>query len=571
MNLFQISSKMIFYHLFKCRKIFLFLLSFLILTSAQPDWSLISCMLASGIGYAFFWKAILDIPLKKTRFFLTFFWFGTFQAIHLNWFMTDRYVGYLIYPIVIGFSFFLGLQFAIVTLFLKHPQEMGLLRLIAIAATWTFFEWSRLFIFSGYPWDPAGLALTASTISAQFASIFGVYGLSFWVMLTNLFALRFLSIPSKKTGVMWMLLALTPYLFGSIHLLIHSRKMVADSVPPLKALLVQTAMIPEMKMSIDGSIPLSPIVQWENILRLLSFYRHTSPDLILFSEGVVPYGTNYLIYPVEDIRQIFQNIFSSVEFLPNSPLEQEGNRYWVQAIANAFDSDVLIGLEDIEFNSDRNIVQAYNSAFLFKSFSNELARYDKRVLVPMGEYIPFEWCKKILSKYGILDSFTPGSEAKIFHTKRAPIGASICYEEAFGGVMRESRLKGGCLLANLTNDVWYPRSRLPIVHFYHGRIRAIEEGVPLLRACNTGVTCGVDALGRVIGMLDYESPQQESFPGILSIDLPLYHYSTIYTYLGDKPLIYCSALCFLWLCVISLIKRKQLSLNDLDISPLRKN
>ena len=189
----------------------------------------------------------------------------------------------------------------------------------------------------------------------------------------------------------------------------------------------------------------------------------------------------------------------------------------------------------------------------------------------MGEYIPFEWCKKILSKYGIVDSYTPGSSAKVFQTARVPVGISICYEETYGNLMRESRQNGAEVLVNLTNDVWYPRSRLPIIHFFQGRLRAVEGGVPVLRSCNTGVTGGIDALGRVVAELPYECPQRECAPGVLALALPLYHYSTLYTVYGDAVVIWFSSILFAYLCVIRCVKRKQFIINDLDIYPLRKN
>ena len=138
------------------------------------------------------------------------------------------------------------------------------------------------------------------------------------------------------------------------------------------------------------------------------------------------------------------------------------------------------------------------------------SRYEKRILLPIAEYIPFNWVKKFALKYGIADSFTPGLEAKVFQMGRVKTGVSICYEETFGNLMRANRAKGADLLINLTNDAWYPDSRLPSVHYLHGRLRAVELGIPLLRSCNTGVTCGIDALGRTIGMLPFETPRVQT-------------------------------------------------------------
>ena len=110
---------------------------------------------------------------------------------------------------------------------------------------------------------------------------------------------------------------------------------------------------------------------------------------------------------------------------------------------------------------------------------------------------------------------------------------SVCYEECFPHIMREGRQKGAQLFVNVTNDGWYPYSRLPEQHFIHGRMRAIENGVPLLRACNTGVTAGVDSLGRTIARFENSEGNFELEKGALYIPLNLYSFSTLYTFWGD--------------------------------------
>ena len=94
--------------------------------------------------------------------------------------------------------------------------------------------------------------------------------------------------------------------------------------------------------------------------------------------------------------------------------------------------------------------------------------------------------------------------------------------------MRENRLTGAELLVNVTNDGWFPHSRLPQQHSDHSRLRTVETGIPLVRACNTGVTAACDSLGQVLGALSEESGQ-----GTLLVDVPLYSYFTLYTVWGD--------------------------------------
>src|SRR5262249_32659659 len=159
-------------------------------------------------------------------------------------------------------------------------------------------------------------------------------------------------------------------------------------------------------------------------------------------------------------------------------------------------------------------VEYYTAAHHFSPWQDKVGRYEKRVLVPLAEYMPFKWCESLAKAYGIVSFYTPGKEAKVFEGF-LPFAASICYEETFPDLIREGRLKGAEAFVNITNDNWYPNSKLPRQHFDHGKLRAIENGVPLFRACNSGVTTAVDSLGRICGRL-------EAAKGALFVEVPSY-------------------------------------------------
>src|ERR1700733_2535513 len=231
----------------RIKQLIFFTLSFIIVALAQPDWSVWGCVLASCVGYALFWKGALICKSKKGRFFLAFFWFFLVSACHLNWFFADRYVGMYIYPFLILLFAGLGVQFAIVTLFINHPKQMGIVQMLGVSGVWTIFEWIRLFLLSGFSWDPVGLALTGTLTGMQMASVVGIYGLSFWIFFTNLLALRILFQPAwLPIGVLAAVMG-TPYLFGYVHLSFHASLMRLYPQPILNTLLVQTSLIPEQK------------------------------------------------------------------------------------------------------------------------------------------------------------------------------------------------------------------------------------------------------------------------------------------------------------------------------------
>ncbi len=542
-----------------------FFASFLLVASAQPDWSVLACLAASAFGYALFWKGVLRVQGQKKRLLSGIVWFAAVQAVQLSWFATDRYVGSFIYGFFAFLVLAIGAQFGLLCLLIKE-KDLSIIRILAISGGWALCEWMRLYFFSGYTWNPAGMALSGTLYGMQLASVIGVFGMSFWIFFTNLLALRWFTSFTWQRVTFWALAAFTPYLFGWMHVTFHDKQMAASS-EQLNALLVQTSIYPEYKLPFNGSEPLSPHQQWERILALLLPYSASQPDLIVVSEGAVPYGAHQRIYSQNDVEASFQALFAGSK---SYPIEEEAyvtNAFWGKALADQYGADVVMGLEDFVGEEGR----AYNAAFLFSPHSDQIQRYEKRVLLPMGEYIPFNWCRQFLAKYGIQDSYTPGSEAKLLHSKKVPLSLSICYEETFGHLMRENRLLGGGLLINLSNDVWYPKSRLPMVHFAHGRLRAVEAGIPLLRSCNTGVTCGVDSIGRVLGMLPFESARAYAPAETLALSVPLYQYPTFYTRFGNMPILALSAFCLGLLGLGRFSKRKSFSLKVLGVSLLRKN
>ena len=527
------------------------LISFVIVAFGQPAWSGILGLLASVMGYALFWRVLLCYPKIKHRFFLGTVWFFSVQMVQLSWLTSHPY--FYIYFVQFLLSVYLGLQFGLLCLLIQPKLLSRFWCLLSIASIWTLFEWSRLFFLSGYTWNPAGLALTASLYSLQMASIWGIYGLTFWVIFTNLLALR--AWFSSRYILPWACAAALPYIFGAIHLNVHLKNFEKHEGAPFNALLLQTAFPVEeiMDFSDKQSMIQYVLAEWETILKIAKKNGKKPIDLIALPEFVVPFGTYTFVYPFDNVKELFLKILGPDSLAHLPPFENHlaisyktpkgviwvvNNAFWAQAMANYFNAGVIVGLEDAEDVSPEKR-EYYSSAVYFKpqydGTTPASERYEKRVLLPMGEYIPFEFCRELASKYGILGSFTPGQEAKVMPHSKAPFGVSICYEETFGDLMRENKQKGAEVLVNLTSDVWYPSSLLPRQHLDHARLRTVENGIPLVRACNTGITCAIDSMGRVVDVLGGETPAKvEWIADSIRIEVPTYTYSTLYSKVGDK-------------------------------------
>lgn len=500
--------------------IWLFFLSFIIVALGQPAWSPWLAPVSACVGYALFWRFATTVPFSKRRFWLATLWFGGVQLIQLSWMTSIEFHGIYILLVYGTLAFWLGLQFGFVTLFVDR------IPLVATAACWTLFEWARLYVLCGFSWNPLGLTLTAFAPSLQTASLFGILGLSFLVILTNLAVW-------KKKWIAAGVLAIFPYAFGVVQLAMHQSKVEKSSTMTVG--LVQTGLLPSEKIIIERRLEefIPPVEQWSRIFSLLKTCQEPL-DLVVLPEFAVPYSAMQNVYPVAAASRVLE------ETVGDRPLLLEGkkrisNHDWMQMISKIFQTDVIAGLEA----EDKGL--HYSSAFYYSCRQESGKRYDKQILVPLAEYIPFEWVKILTAPYGITEFFTHGKKPKIFSSHH-PIAASICYEETFSHFMRKSRLKGASMFVNLTNDNWYPHSRLAKQHFDHARVRTVENGVPLVRACNSGFTAAVDCLGKTVGQI-----AEEKQSGILVAHVPTYHFSTLYSLWGDWGIVILCVL-FLALC-----------------------
>ncbi len=515
--------------------------------------------LAAVFGFALIFLFLFDIHSAKKRFYWGWLWFSLVQLFQLSWSTTHPYA--YIYPLWITLSAMFGAQFGLMAIFLTRQRLQSVTGLLFFPAFWVVMEWMRLFLFSGISWNPVGMALTTFLVPFQAGSILGLYGLSFLVILTNVLAFRWIISKHRNAIVPFLAAACFPYLFGLGHLAIHYPKIKQDIEEGrvVDVLLVQTGFPVEevMELRDPQTTLLYTYGKWKEILSILSRHIHRDGvDMIVFPEYVVPYGTYYPVYPLESVRQEFKAWFGEkgVKALPE--MEEHlaayveagngkkfwmvNNAYWMQGISNLFNAEVVAGLEDSDHISE-NHKQRFCSAMVFFPNGATIERYSKRVLVPLGEYIPFEFLREIALNYDVAGSFTPGSKAKVIAGRTGNYGLSICYEETYGDIMRDNRLQGAEMLVNVTNDFWYPRSLLMKQHFDHARVRAIEMGIPLVRATNTGITSAVDSLGQILAILG-EDGTRENLSDALFVTVPRYHYRTLYTYLGDFPLILFSGL-----------------------------
>lgn len=423
------------------------------------------------------------------------YWFG--YAYHylvdtatLGWLLP---VAVMVIPAYIAIYTALGLVLAR----LYWPQ--GPVRIVSLAVAMTIGEWLRGHLITDFPWNAIGYALTGPLVLAQSAAWIGIWGLTFFAVLIfavpavladELFTARHTWLP--LIGGFTLLAALA--LGGSLRLS-HNP---TDSVPGVRLRLVQ----PNLKNDSDSFAP-------SELQNLADHYRALS-SMVTQSR---PHGLSdvtHLIWP-EDPLPFYRLPPEVMNFLPSGTV-------------------LITGGLRIVRQQNNDGLGAYNSIFVVDHNGNVLTFYDKMHLVPFGEYIPFQaWLEAfgltrfIKSAGGLLR----GSNRHNLATPNAPdFLPSVCYEIIFPDEIASREDRPGWII-NVTNDGWFGASSGPYQHFQQARLRAIEQGLPLVRAANTGISAIVDPLGRIIAALPLDTE------GIIDGELPRALSPTFYARYGD--------------------------------------
>ncbi len=397
----------------------------------------------------------------------------------------------------------------------------------AAPAGWVALEYLRTYLFTGIPWNLLGITQVKVLPLIQIASITGVYGVSFLVVLVNsVLAGLSLSSSSGSSGKHRLRGRLIPLLVAGVVVmatLIYGFRRLEESddhspdAEPLAITLVQGGIPQELKWK-----PSLAAAHFKTYLELSRAALKAGSDLVLWPESALPF---YL-----EQHPSIQRVLSK--------LAAEG------------DASLLIGGD---YRSKAAPLRYFNSAYFFTPDLPGWERYDKTHLVPFGEYTPL---KKFLPFVSAVvpweDDFSAGEQLILFNLPRSIDGSSrvlrlgtlICFEDIFPGLVREMVLQGAGLLVNLTNDAWYGRTIAPFQHAYLSLFRAVENRIYLVRATNTGYSCVIDPCGRIIGEVADKTGESLFISDWATIKITPTPAGTFYTRWGDI---------FSWLCIVAVL------------------
>ncbi len=438
-----------------------------------------------------------------------FFGFGYFLA-GLWWigsaFLVDADQFAVLLPFAVlalpaGLALFHGIAFALARLvWLPHP-----VRILILAVTLGLAEYARGHVLTGFPWNALGYALAGEVHLAQILSLIGLPALTF-------VAIAILAAPATlgdESRWRWRVPAIALATLAAIAAFGAWRLSgePAGMVEGVKLRIMQPAIAQDAKFRPQ---------QRDTILRT---YRDLSDRTIAADrEGLA--GVTHLIWPESAFPFIVSRdadaLAQIAELLPPGAVLITG--------AGRAD-DPLPGESERRF---------FNSVHVIDSTGAILGTYDKVHLVPFGEYLPFQ---AVLERWGLRQltklpgGFTAGTRRRTMEIPNVPpVGILICYEAIFPGSVVDPTRRPGWLL-NVTNDGWFGITPGPYQHLTQARARAIEEGLPLVRAANTGISAVFDARGRWIAGLDL------GVVGVFDSPLPIADPPTPYARAGDVGVI----------------------------------
>jgi apolipoprotein N-acyltransferase len=418
---------------------------------------------------------------------------------------------------VAGLPAYFAIYYGIAAVLARQIGLVDVAGILAFGLLWFLADYARGHMFTGFPWNLVGYTWSATLPILQVASLIGIYGLS---LITTVVA----TLPAcliERSRSRYTLLSISLILFG-----------VLAVGGELRLQTTQVGIVPDVRLRL-----VQPDISQANKWRIEDRDGYFQ-DLLKMTAAPAQIPVTDIIWPET----------ASTYYLGEDPEHR-------QALADQIPpgATVLTGVIRHAWNLDGS-TRYYNSLIAVNGSGTIIAGYDKSHLVPFGEFMPLRKYipLRTLAASGV--DFTPGNGVRSLRVPGLPpFSPLICYEAIFPGAVVDRDDRPDFML-NATNDGWYGKTIGPYQHFAIVRVRAIEEGLPLVRAANTGISGIVDPLGHVKvrlglgkkGFIDGDLPtplpptffsQWREFPlwSLFTLLVMTFGYCRRYKYLKSKP------------------------------------
>ncbi len=460
--------------------------------------------------------------------------FAAVQVVLINfWHSTYSYVSL---PFTVLLSLAQWLLFLPLFVFLLRRKSSAWILLAP--SVMVAFDWFRGMGFLAYPWGMLGTVVYSWSAFIQIASITGVWGLTWIMTAVNASIAHLLSRPLRRRPAVNLLVTvlLLPLCFGIMRLSLFS-SFFSSPATEKRVLLVQHNMDPR---KYDYAESLDVLTDITEMGLEVSVEAGKPVDLIAWPETAFVPDIRFWLREGNagrPRRKLVEKLFASVD------------RWQVPLLTGSSDHTRLPGEKDRDYPTI-----SYNSTYLIRpsaagsdmdSYAGDIkgenndavtesriaSIYHKMKLVPFTEYFPFK--KELPEVYAQLDKFdvsdwTPGTEYFLHNLDGTRFATPICFEDIMPDHVRRFAAAGAELIVNVSNDYWSLSPVEGMQHGVNGMFRAVENGIPTVRATASGLTMGIDPYGRIIKAAPFYRPV-----GVL-VDLPpALPGKTMYTRFGD--------------------------------------
>jgi apolipoprotein N-acyltransferase len=423
-------------------------------------------------------------PTRRRAFLDGWWWGWGFYMSGLYWFcialLTDaEKFAWLIPFALFGLTAVIALYSAAACWLMKATRVRGLGGIFVFSVLWTVVEFARGHWFSGFPWNLAGYSFAFSDSALQMASLLGAYGLTWLTVLLGASVTGL----GEKGGKLFALVVWGVFALGVLWGAWRLGQAQTEYVEGVKLRIVQANIAQPHKWD-----PKRQMQGLQEHVRLTQSPGLNSITHVIWPETAVPYALK-----------------------PDTSL--------TRMLGSAVPEGTILITGALRAQRADDKLQLWNSMVALNHAGAVVGSYDKVKLVPFGEFLPFRsllpaaW----LTPVGDID-FSSGPRGQVLDWPGLPpVMPLICYEAIFPGWVAHAD-KAPDWQLNLTNDAWFGLSSGPHQHFTMARMRAAEEGVPLVRAANTGISAIIDGYGRVLselelgtqGVLDSKLPKRQN-------------------------------------------------------------
>ena len=522
-------------------------LSALLLFLSFPNLNLFPC---AWVAMVPFFIALTRATDWKSAFWIGYltgflFFAGLLPAIIILYPYANIFATMVGYLLLVGYT---ALYFAVFAVLMRFvPRHSSVLFSLSAACIWTALEWVRSWMLTGFPWGSIGYSQWNNLLGIQIASLVGIHGISFVIVLFNAGIATLLCNRHRWRQEIWgvvlpLILTLLCFGYGIFQL------QEADPLDQSANATTQTNVETLKVALVPGNI--SQLQKWDprqfpKILQRYIGLTHKAsgeqPELIVWPETATRSRALTGEWP------LYYGKFSQMLRDIGIPI--------LLGTANRGETDKAIG--QFSKSAERRNTDIYNRVLSIAPDGKIHGDYAKMHLVPFGEYVPLaHLLPDFIPNFIQFEPFAHGKTVNLLpvfdvknktNTRKIEVGASICFESVFPDEFRRPVKMGARVVGIFTNDAWFKGTAFPELHLSMAPFRAIENRIAVFRCANGGFTCVVDKFGRITTPLITPDTAQE----ILIASVPLLssteHEQTLYTRYGDWFPILCALICVGWL------------------------